>query len=90
MHLRQKGVTDDLALWLLDKAKGIEGPLGYNADLYTHETATAFRDRFVEVLDQLAACYRAREQQQVERREQRASDELALRRFVAGQAQAIR
>jgi flagellar FliJ protein len=46
--------------------------------------------RDVSVLDQLAACYRAREQQQVERREQRASDELALRRFVAGQAQAIR
>ncbi|XXQ52292.1 non-ribosomal peptide synthetase [Xenophilus aerolatus] len=60
VHLRQKGVTDDLALWLLDKAKGIEGPLGYNADLYTHETATAFRDRFVEVLDQLAARPQAR------------------------------
>lgn len=46
--------------------------------------------RDVSVLDQLAACYRAREQQQVQRREQRASDELALRRFVASQAQAGR
>jgi amino acid adenylation domain-containing protein len=60
VHLRQKGVTDDLALWLLDKAQGIEGPMGYNADLYTHETATAFRDRFVEVLNQLAQAPHAR------------------------------
>jgi flagellar FliJ protein len=44
--------------------------------------------RDVSVLDQLAACYRAREQQQVERREQRSSDELALRRFAAAQLQA--
>jgi len=43
--------------------------------------------RDVSVLDQLAACYRAREQQQQERRDQRSSDELALRRFMAAQPQ---
>ncbi len=41
--------------------------------------------RDVSVLDQLAACYRGREQRQDERREQRGADELALRRFVAAQ-----
>lgn len=39
--------------------------------------------RDVSVLDQLAACYRTREQRHEERRDQRGADELALRRFLA-------
>lgn len=39
--------------------------------------------RDVSVLDQLAACYRSREQRQEQRRDQRGADELALRRFLA-------
>lgn len=45
--------------------------------------AWLLKRRDVSVLDQLAACYRGREQRQQERYEQRGADELALRRFVA-------
>ncbi|MDM4770805.1 flagellar export protein FliJ [Solimonas sp. SE-A11] len=47
--------------------------------------AWLLKRRDVSVLDQLAACYRGREQRQDERREQRGADELALRRFAAAQ-----
>ncbi|HSW14073.1 MAG TPA: flagellar export protein FliJ [Solimonas sp.] len=46
-------------------------------------TVWLLKRRDVSVLDQLAACYRLREQRQQELRNQRGSDELALRRFLA-------
>jgi amino acid adenylation domain-containing protein len=54
VHLLQRGATDDLGLWLLDKPYGLEGPIAYNADIYLPETGTAFRDRFVEILRTIA------------------------------------
>ena len=54
VHLLQRGATDDLGLWLLEKPGGLEGPMGYNADIYLPETGVAFRDRFVEILHTLA------------------------------------
>ena len=54
VHLLQRGATDDLGLWLLEKPHGLEGPIAYNADIYLPETGTAFRDRFVEILRTLA------------------------------------
>jgi len=50
----QKGATEDLGLWLMELPKGMEGGFTYNADIYTAETAAAFRDRFVEILQRLA------------------------------------
>lgn len=50
----QKGATEDLGLWLMELPKGMEGGFTYNADIYTAETAAAFRDRFVEMLQRLA------------------------------------
>jgi hypothetical protein len=50
----QKGATEDLGLWLMELPKGMEGGFTYNADIYTAQTAAAFRDRFVEMLQRLA------------------------------------
>lgn len=54
IHLRQRGATDDLGLWLMDKPHGIEGAIIYNADIYLPETGEAFRTRFLELLHKLA------------------------------------
>ncbi len=54
MHLLQRGATDDLGIWLMDKPHGLEGAVVYNADIYRRETATAFRERYLELLRQVA------------------------------------
>ncbi|MDM0115543.1 amino acid adenylation domain-containing protein [Variovorax sp. J22R133] len=53
IHLRQRGATDDLGLWLMDKPHGLEGAIIYNADIYLPETGEAFRDRFLELLQRM-------------------------------------
>src|SRR5205085_2352384 len=50
-----KGATEDLGLWLMEVPSGLEGGFTYNADLYTAETASAFRARFLEMLQRLAS-----------------------------------
>lgn len=52
--LFQKGATEDLGLWLMELPQGMEGAFTYNADIYTAQTAAAFRDRFAEILQRLA------------------------------------
>lgn len=54
MHLLQRGATDDLGIWLMDKPHGLEGAVVYNADIYRRETANAFRERYLELLQQVA------------------------------------
>jgi amino acid adenylation domain-containing protein len=54
MHLLQRGATDDLGIWLMDKLKGLEGAITYNADIYRRETGAAFKERFVELLHLVA------------------------------------
>ncbi|MBU2407159.1 MAG: non-ribosomal peptide synthetase, partial [Gammaproteobacteria bacterium] len=54
MHLSQRGATDDLGIWLMDKPHGLEGAVVYNADIYKRETGAAFKDRYVELLQRLA------------------------------------
>ncbi len=54
IHLLQRGATDDLGLWLMDKPNGMEGGFIYNADIYLPETGAAFRDRYVELLSKIA------------------------------------
>ncbi|HJW10248.1 MAG TPA: condensation domain-containing protein, partial [Albitalea sp.] len=51
----QKGATEDLGLWLMEVPHGVEGGFTYNADLYTAATAAAFRERYLELLQRLAA-----------------------------------
>ncbi len=50
MHLMQRGATDDIGVWLMDKPHGLEGALIYNADIYLRETGAQLRDRYLEVL----------------------------------------
>jgi acyl carrier protein len=54
MHLLQRGATDDLGIWLMDKPKGLEGAITYNADIYKRETGAAFKDRYLELLKMVA------------------------------------
>jgi amino acid adenylation domain-containing protein len=50
LHVMQRGATDDIGVWLLDKPQGMEGALIYNADIYLRETGAQLRDRYLEVL----------------------------------------
>jgi amino acid adenylation domain-containing protein len=50
MHLPQRGATDDLGIWLMDKPNGLEGAVVYNADIYRRETGAAFKERYLELL----------------------------------------
>jgi acyl carrier protein len=50
MHLPQRGATDDLGIWLMDKPNGLEGAVVYNADIYKRETGAAFKERYLELL----------------------------------------
>ncbi|WPB55475.1 non-ribosomal peptide synthetase [Xylophilus sp. GOD-11R] len=52
--LMQRGATDDLGLWLMDAAGGLQGALVYNADIYLRETGARLRDRYLELLARLA------------------------------------
>ena len=54
MHLLQRGATDDIGIWLMDKPTGIEGAVMYNADIYRRSTAIAFRERYLELLQRVA------------------------------------
>jgi acyl carrier protein len=54
IHLLQRGATDDLGLWLMDKAIGLAGAITYNADIYLPETGDAFRERYIELLHRVA------------------------------------
>ncbi|MET3917014.1 acyl carrier protein [Variovorax sp. OAS795] len=54
MHVMQRGATDDIGVWLLDKSHGLEGALIYNADIYLRETGAQLRDRYLEVLYRVA------------------------------------
>ena len=50
VHLLQRGATDDLGLWLMDKSSVLEGAVVYNADIYHRETGAAFKERYIELL----------------------------------------
>ncbi|MDM0105327.1 amino acid adenylation domain-containing protein [Variovorax sp. J22R24] len=52
--LLQKGLTDNLGLWLLDRPSGVEGAFVYNSSLYARETALALRQAFLDTLAAVA------------------------------------
>ena len=51
----QKGATEDFGLWLMEVPGGLEGGVNYNADLFDRGTAALFRDRFIGLLQRVAA-----------------------------------
>ena len=51
VDMTQRGATDDIGVWLMDKAGGLDGALVYNADIFLRETGAQLRDRYVEVLE---------------------------------------
>ncbi|MDB5731131.1 MAG: non-ribosomal peptide synthetase [Variovorax sp.] len=55
IHLLQRGATDDLGLWIMDKPTGLDGAFVYNADIYLRETGAHLHDRFLELLQALIA-----------------------------------
>jgi non-ribosomal peptide synthetase component F len=52
--LLQKGTTDNLGMWLLDRPSGLEGALVYNSAIYSKETARALRQTFLDTLAAVA------------------------------------
>ena len=52
--LSERGLTDDLGLWLLEHDAGLQGDLVYNTHLYTADTVIAFRQRFLDMLAAVA------------------------------------
>ena len=55
VHVSQRGATEDLGLWLTERPDGLEGGFTYNADIYRRETAADLRDRYVALLQRVAA-----------------------------------
>ncbi|HYP83449.1 non-ribosomal peptide synthetase [Variovorax sp.] len=53
LHVPQLGATDDLGLWLMEKAHGLAGAITYNADIYHAQTGETFRERYLELLERV-------------------------------------
>src|SRR3569833_4545580 len=51
----QRGATEDLGLWFLEIRAGLKGGITYNSDVFTAETACAYRDRYIALLNILLA-----------------------------------
>ncbi len=54
VHVRHKGATEDLNLWLVEIPSGIEGGIQYDTHLYLPSTAKSLHERFVALLDAVA------------------------------------
>lgn len=53
LHIPQRGATDDLGLWLMEKDQGLAGAITINADIYNVETGETFRERYLELLQRV-------------------------------------
>ncbi|MBS0341792.1 MAG: AMP-binding protein, partial [Proteobacteria bacterium] len=53
LHIPQRGATDDLGLWLMEKEHGLAGAITFNADIYDVETGETFRERYLELLQRV-------------------------------------
>jgi amino acid adenylation domain-containing protein len=53
--LRQRGVTEDINLWMVEIPTGIESGIQYNAQLFLPETIRALGHRFSALLDALVS-----------------------------------
>ncbi|MGN6153292.1 MAG: amino acid adenylation domain-containing protein [Lysobacteraceae bacterium] len=51
----QAAAAQDVALWFLDGTDGLVGGLNYNTDILLPQSADRFRDRYLALLDALAA-----------------------------------
>ncbi len=48
--LFQRGATEDLGMWFLESAKGLQGGITYNADILGNATAKRLQARYLELL----------------------------------------
>lgn len=55
IQLFQRGATEDLGLWVMEKHHGMVGGVTYNTDIIVQPTAQLLRDRYVALLDSLTA-----------------------------------
>ncbi|MCA8964867.1 MAG: amino acid adenylation domain-containing protein [Planctomycetes bacterium] len=53
--LFQRGATEDLGLWFVERENGLDGVLTYNADTLDGATVRRLRDRFTELASALVA-----------------------------------
>lgn len=53
LHVPQRGATDDLGLWLMEKGQGLTGAITINSDIYNIETGETFRERYLELLQRV-------------------------------------
>lgn len=55
LQVFQRGATEDLGMWLLESASGLQGAVTYNADLLLPATAERLRARYLELVDAVLA-----------------------------------
>ncbi len=48
--LFQRGATEDLGMWFLESAKGLQGGITYNADILANATAKRLQARYLQLL----------------------------------------
>lgn len=51
----QPGATEDLGLWFVETQRGLVGNLGYNADILEQASIQRLRDRYLRLLEAIAA-----------------------------------
>ena len=53
LEVSQRGATEDLGLWLVERPGGLVGGVTWHADLYEAHTAQRLRERFLAILAQI-------------------------------------
>ncbi len=53
--LFQHGATEDLGVWFMETASGVQGGVTYNTDIITEATAKTLRERYLVLLDNIIA-----------------------------------
>jgi amino acid adenylation domain-containing protein len=53
--LFQHGATEDLGVWFMETADGVQGGVTYNTDIITEATAKTLRERYLTLLDAIIA-----------------------------------
>ena len=53
--LFQHGATEDLGVWFMETADGVQGGVTYNTDIITEATAKTLRERYLQLLDAIIA-----------------------------------
>ena len=86
VHVRHRGATEDLNLWLVEIPSGIEGGIQYDTHLYLPETAQALHQRFAALLEAVANSPEATVAQLIA---PTAADQATVLAFDAGPSAAV-